>query len=304
MIPYVFKSGEIQSVILLADLTVSDWRLEYADCKLHELLRENFMLREHHQRTIDKVVAKFAEDKDVIALIFAGSLTKGWGSENSDVDVMIVKTDAAFAQHVDEKHYTDYDPDIADYEGGYVDIKFIDVGFLRDVAQHGSEVARSAFMGAIVPLCHDPEVATLVNQIPLYPEAEYAAKIRSFYTQTFVWNWYVGEAIKRDDKYLLLRAVSDLALFGCRLILTYNRKLFPYHKWLRKQVESAPNKPENMLELMDAMLDKPTRESTQAFFDCINNLHDWGMTPRECFTQFLLDSEWNWRTPQTPLHDW
>ena len=57
----------------------------------------------------------------------------------------------------------------------------------------------------------------------------------------------MSEAIKRNDKYLLTRAVGDLVLYGGRLILAHNEVLYPYHKFLMTELERAPEKPDDLI---------------------------------------------------------
>jgi hypothetical protein len=54
------------------------------------------------------------------------------------------------------------------------------MAFLREVADHGSEPARSAFSGAIIIYSREPELAALLQQIVTYPEHERTSKIQSF----------------------------------------------------------------------------------------------------------------------------
>lgn len=258
----------------------------------------------HHQATIANLVQHFENDASVIALIIAGSLTKGWGKASSDVDFMLVVDDSCYAQQQASNQLTFFATELATYEGGYVDGKFINLQFLRDVHSHGSEVARSAFIGAFTVLCRDSEVESLIKAIPTYPEAEREAKIKSFYSQLLLWNWYVSEAVKREDRYLLLHSITEMVLFAGRLILAHNRLLYPYHKWLRRQVESAPEIPADYFEKLDALLENPTQESAQAFTNCLVNYRDWGVSFPEAVVHFLHDRELNWLEGKAPIQDW
>jgi predicted nucleotidyltransferase len=258
----------------------------------------------HHQATIEKLTKHFEADESVIALIIAGSLTKGFGKENSDVDFMLVVNDARYAQQKAAKQLTYFSRDFSAYEGGYVDGKFLNMQFLRDVNSHGSEVARSAFIGAFTTICRNPEVETLIKSILSYPEAEREAKIKSFYSQVLLWNWFVSEATKHNNRYLLLQAVTEIALFAGRLLLAHNRLLYPYHKWLNRQLENAAEKPADYFEKLDAMLENPSMETAQAFVDCVINYQDWGVTWEDAVQHFMHDRELNWREGKPTIHDW
>jgi predicted nucleotidyltransferase len=258
----------------------------------------------HHQSTLDALAELLKQDEDVIALLLSGSIAKGWEREDSDVDITIIKTDAAYQEHLARQELTYFNNQIVTYEGGYIDGKVIDKQFLLDVCSHGSEVAKSAFLGAKVVFSHDPEIADLIAQATTYPEHEREAKIRSFVTEVMLWGWYVAEAQKRNDRYLLLHSTSELVLFGSRLMLAHNRLLYPYHKWLRRQLEQAQDLPENYFGLMDALLENPTAETARAYADAVLKFQDWNIDIREAVVIFLHDREWNWREGKPAIHDW
>lgn len=261
-------------------------------------------MEKHHQDTIDKVTAHFRDDERFLALIIAGSVPRGWGAPNSDIDIVLVATDEEFGRRAANEDYLYFTQDFCDYEDGYVDGKVIDRQFLREAAHHGSEPARSAFVGAYLVFCRDPEIETLLAQIPVYPEAEREAKLRAFYGQVLLLRWYVDEAHKRQNAYLMMHVVSDLVLFGARLILAYNRILYPYHKWMLKAVEEAPDKPADFLQRIDELLKNPSPETADAFLTCINEFRDWGLPFHEAVIEFMKNSEWNWRDGRPPLADW
>jgi hypothetical protein len=258
----------------------------------------------HHQRTIERVTEHFQHDPAIVALLIGGSVAKGWAAESSDVDIMLVVTDEEFARRTASREFLYFTRDFCDYEGGYVDGKFTDVSFLKEVADHGNEVARAAFVSAWVAFSRDPAVDALLQRIPVYPEAERAAKLTAFYSQVVVGNWFMQEAVKRGDKYLMTHAAGEMALFGGRLILAYNRILYPYHKWLMHEVAAAPEKPDQYMVLVNALLDTPGVETAQAFTDAISAYHDWGVSFPEVFINFTRDREWNWRGQRAPIHDW
>lgn len=80
------------------------------------------------------------------------------------------------------------------------------------------------------------------------------------------WKWYIDEGLKRDDGYLIGHSVQNIILFGGRLLLAHNRKLYPYHKWFRRVLDEIDDKPDNLNTLIDTMLITPDKESTEAFF--------------------------------------
>src|ERR1019366_10535987 len=148
----------------------------------------------HHLRVIERLTEKFKDDPRYLALIIGGSLVKGRGQENSDVDILLVATDEEYARCVQNGQFWYLDREICEYPGGYVDVKVVDLQFLRDAADNGREPARAAFVGAFLAYSHVPALDELLTQIPVYQEHEREQKMRAFYGQVQMLNWEVKEA--------------------------------------------------------------------------------------------------------------
>ena len=101
-------------------------------------------------------------------MVVAGSLTKGYGSANSDVDGFVIVTHEAFARRRETGELIFFST-ICDYEGGYIDAEYVDRAFLEAVVERGSEPARSAFLGAFVAWSSDPSIEALVQRATTYP---------------------------------------------------------------------------------------------------------------------------------------
>ncbi len=258
-------------------------------------------MRAHHQRTVDRLVEHFREDPAFPALIVGGSIARGWEKDDSDVDILLVATDAEYARREPKRELHYFTMEFCDYPGGYVDGKIVNVGFLREVADHGSEPARAAFKGAILGYSREPEVAELLQTIPVYPEALRTSRIQSFYAQVQAMLWYVGEAEKRQDEYLLRKMGADLVLFAGRLILAHNRVLYPFHKWFMKELEQAPEKPENMLTMANELLAKPGKQTAEAFAKPVLEFTAWSTPPEGWPARFMEDTEWPWRRGWSPI---
>jgi hypothetical protein len=258
-------------------------------------------MREHHQRTVDRLVAYFQDDPAFPALIVGGSIARGWEKDDSDVDILLLASDEEYARRLPKRDLHFFSMDFCDYPGGYVDGKILDLAFLKEVAGHGSEPARAAFKGAILVYSRLPELADILKGIPLYPEQQRTARIQSFYAQIQAMLWYVAEAEKRNDSYLLRKMSADLVLFGGRLILAHNRILFPFHKWFMKELESAPEKPDNLLTLAEALLADPNKQNAEAFAHCVLDFYAWDTPPEGWPARFMEDTEWPWRKGWEPI---
>ena len=101
-------------------------------------------MQQHHRDAIERWAEAAADDDEVLAVVVAGSLTKGYGLADSDVDGFVIVTDEAFARRRAHGELTFFSDKLCDYEGGYIDAKYVDRAFLEAVAGRGSEPAGAA----------------------------------------------------------------------------------------------------------------------------------------------------------------
>jgi Domain of unknown function (DUF4037) len=260
-------------------------------------------LQQHHRDAIERWVEVAASDPQVLAVVVAGSLTKGYGSANSDVDGFVMLTDEAFARRRETGELIFFSTELCDYEGGYIDAKYVDRAFLEAVVERGSEPARSAFLGAFVAWSTDPSIEALVHTATAYPEAGVEERIARFFAQAQAAQWFVGEAAKRDDPYLAGWAASRLALFACRMVLAHNRVLYPYHKWLLRTVADVPERPDDFVGLVRTLAIERTPAAAEAVVMSLILFREWPEATVRWSAQFMLDSEWNWLDGEPPIDD-
>jgi hypothetical protein len=261
-------------------------------------------IRDHHQRAIDRLADEYRDDPRFRGLIIGGSVAKGFARDDSDVDFMIIATDPVFEELKAARDLFINRRDLCDYEGGFVDGKIINLAFLEAVAEKGNEPSRAAFAGAFAAYSHIPNLDDLIQRIPVYPEQGHEDRIKAFYSMAFIQHWLFHEAARHDNRYTMTRAASQLALFTGRLILAHNRRLFPYHKWLPRTLESVPDKPADMLRLFNALLNDHTAANATALFERIRDFQDWGVSDLDAYTWFMTDVEWSWMSDSTPIEDW
>ncbi|MFB6073976.1 MAG: hypothetical protein ABEJ89_03090 [Haloarculaceae archaeon] len=258
---------------------------------------------EHHREALDAVVADVREDADFLACLLAGSVAKGWERADSDLDVILVATDAAYERRRADWDLQYYREDVTDHPDVYADGKVVNRDFLREVADHGSEPARAAFLDAGVEWTADPEVPDLIDRIPVYPEDDRADRIRTFYSQMQAYRWFVDEAAKREEPYLRHHAATQLSLFGGRLLLAGARTLFPYHKWFARTLAETDDVPDGTVERMETLLADRTPEAADAFVEPIEDHADWDRPDAGWPVRFLLDREWQWRRGEPALEE-
>lgn len=257
----------------------------------------------HHAATLQRTVEHFEKDPAVLGLVLGGSLAHGFGSPESDVDVMIVVSDADHAERLREGRTCFFSRELCTYEGGYVDGKYVSPAFLRDVAEKGSEPARFAFQDAKVLFSRDPELEALLARAARYPVEDKPARIWRFQAQVEAWQWYSAEALKRQNLVLLRTAVAKLTLFGGRLVLAHNELLYPYHKWFLRVLAAAPEKPPGLLELMEELAAAPDAERVERFGRMLREFSPWRISHATWPAQFMADSELNWLSSPPPVDD-
>ena len=258
---------------------------------------------DHHQRAIERLADAYRDDPEFRALIVGGSVAKGYARPDSDVDFLIVATDESFERRKASRDLFINRRDLCDYEGGFVDGKIVDLAYLSDVAQKGNEPSRAAFEGAFVAFSHIPDLADLLERIPVYPQAGHEERIRAFYSMAFIQHWLIHEAERHGNRYAVLRAASQLALFAGRLILAHNRRLFPYHKWLPRVLNAVPDKPRELMNRFNDLVENPCGDHASALFEAVRDFRDWGVSDLDAYTWFMTDVEWSWMTGATPLED-
>jgi len=253
------------------------------------------------QEAVERATAHFQREPGVIALVLGGSLAHGFGSPGSDVDVSIVVSDADHAARTAEGRTTFFDRDMGGYPGGYVDGKYVSPGLLGEIARRGSEPSRFAYQDARILFSRDEAVARLLAEIPRYPLAEKAERIARFHAQFEAWNWYAGEALKRDDPYLLATSVSRLTLFAGRMVLAHNELLFPYHKWFLRVLVRAPLQPAGLPDRIRALVRAPAAEGIASFVELVRGFRSWETGPTPWPVRFMHDSELDWVRGSTAI---
>ncbi len=261
-------------------------------------------IQAHHRRAIDRLVDEYQDDPRFSALIIGGSVAKECARPDSDVDFLIVATDEEFNRRRAQEDLFINRTDLCDYDGGYVDGKIINLSYLEKLADRGNEPSRAAFEGAFAAYSHIPDLDTLLKSIPVYREHDRDRRIKAFYNMAFMQRWLIHEALRHGNRYTITRAASQLALFSGRLILAHNRKLFPYHKWLTRALESVEDKPVDLLLNIDALLEKPSAENADALFKSVKEFRNWGISDIESYTWFMTEVEWAWMSGTTPMEDW
>ncbi len=257
----------------------------------------------HHEEAVARVIARFDGEPGVDAALLAGSLAHGFETAASDVDVMLVISDDEFAERTARLDTAFSDTGLAGYDGGYIDLKYVSPGYLDTVAASGSEPARYAFSGARVLFSRLDGLEHRVEAAARYPIEERDERIRRFAAQVDAWRWMSGEAEKKRDPYLMATAVSRVVLFGGRMLLAHNALLYPFHKWFLRVLETAPEKPEGIVELMREVTAVPSAAGADRVAAAVLGFRDWQRDDVSWANRFLADTEQAWMRDAAAIED-
>jgi hypothetical protein len=257
----------------------------------------------HHEAAIARVTARFRDEPGVLAILLAGSLAHGTATGNSDVDIMLVVSDAELAERQRANTTAFADTPLANYPNGYVDAKYVSLGYLDEVAQRGSEPSRFAFKGAKVLFSRVEGLEGRIAGAARYPVEVQADRIARFAAQLEAWTWMAGEAERKQNSYLLVTAVSRVVLFGGRLLLAHNRVLYPFHKWFMRSLENAADKPEGVVELMRDTLGSPSAAGAEKIRDAVLGFREWQRGDVDWPNHFIHDTEQAWLRDAAAVED-
>jgi hypothetical protein len=257
----------------------------------------------HHADTIQRTTDYFAAQPNVIGLLLACSLAHGFATPASDVDVMIVVSDAEHRERLQNGGTCFFSRELCTYPDGYVDGKYTSPAYLTEVGARGSEPARFAFQDARVLFSRMPSLSERLVNIARYPSEEKESRLWRFQAQFEAWQWYCAQALEKRNLTLLRTAVSKLVLFGGRIVLAHNETLYPFHKWFLRVLEKVPRQPAGLMAQIEALASEPTRERIEEFAQSIREFRPWKISHATWPAQFMADSENNWLHHPAPVDD-
>jgi hypothetical protein len=258
----------------------------------------------HHEEAMIAAVRRIRSENEVIAILLGGSIARGVERPESDVDLIVIVSDAEWERRYNQSALTFLWHDVASYEGGYVEGRYISESFLREAAERGSEPTRHSFTSVYPVFTTDDGITQKIKNIPVYPEHEQQYRIDAFMAQMYINRIYFWpEGVRRQDPYLRCKASSEIVLFGGRLILAHNRILFPCQRRLMEYVIAAPEKPEGFVELASSFLSAQTHESMDAFCKAVESFRDWNLQS-DLESNFERDMEMSWFTRTFSVAEW
>ncbi len=262
-------------------------------------------LAPHHRDALERLVALLEPDPDILALVLGGSIAHGFARPDSDIDVLVLVSAERMARQRREGRLTWSDRSICDWEGGYVDAKYLDLELLGQVADHGSEPARYAWQGARVLLDRTDGLGTLMGRAVRYPIEGRDERVARFAAQLLAYRWFHSEAVKKESPYLGALARHKVTLFTCRIVLARNERLYPFHKWMLAETERATDRPPALLEDIDRMLREPDQARVERLVAEVLGWYgiDEAAANATWPTLFMEDTELAWLHGRAPIDD-
>jgi hypothetical protein len=257
----------------------------------------------HHETAIAYIKTLFADDPVADAVFLGGSIAHGYANEASDVDIIIVVTDAEYGRRTDAGELLYVHRELPGWEEGYVDGKFVGRATLKLVAERGNEATRFAYSNVIPIVCRDPALLGLVKAAGTYPEKDREINAVSFYSHMRAWMWFFHEARKKQNLYLETWAVSQFVFYASRAVLALNGRLYPFHKWLLAEVERSPRKPEGLLADFNALMTGRSPEMIEKICGDVKELRDWGVDDWDWPKNFYRDVESVWMRQEPYISD-
>jgi hypothetical protein len=143
----------------------------------------------------------------------------------------------------------------------------------------------------------------ILSEIAQYPEEQHDERNRRFASQLLAWKWYYSEALKKRNEYLVYLSIQKIVLFADRIILNENRMLYPFHKWMLRVLESAENKPQNLMQKIDDLLNNHSHDTVNGFCNEILDFINFTEKTVDWPNYFLTDNEQNWIEHEAPIDD-
>lgn len=261
----------------------------------------------HHEESIHHLVDMFAGNPDVLAIILGGSIAKGRERIDSDIDAIIIVEESMYQDLKRENRLSECIFGHCTYEHGYFDLKYFTKDYIMKASQKGSEPTRNSFIGAKCIFSRDAEIEDIIKKIPVYPVWEKEDKILSFYSALLLNNgFFWGEAQKANDLFLKTRVATDIVLFGMRMLLAYNEKLFPCQKWLMRIAAELDKRPEDIVAKANAFLQMMNDETKDDFVNAILSFCHWNIPENYTvtLTRFVEDHEQWWYNLRPNIAEW
>lgn len=258
----------------------------------------------HHEQSIDNM-KDYYRKRGAIALILAGSVARGTERADSDLDGMVILSEEEYAEKEKNNTTTEIIDGLCTYEGGYFDIKYMTKEYLKDLAEKGSEPARTGFMKARILFCDDAEIEAILPLIPVFQKTEQKEKLLSFYSDFWL-NYHYFLKSCPIDGYMKMNTIVEIIYSIYRMVLQENEILFDCNRRLEQQVESVSEKTVELVRLGRKLETSQSIQDADQFVDKFIEITTY-VPPEDLavvLTRYSKDFQEWWRQPGPNIKEW
>jgi hypothetical protein len=259
----------------------------------------------HHEETIAGFVDFRTGSPDTLGVVVVGSVARGDERVDSDVDVYVVLTDAAYAAAERAGAVAYVSRAGVTYDGGYVDVKLASPSYLRAAADHGDDPTRASFDRAQVRLDRTGDLTALIGRMTELPEGAWAHRVHAYRAQLALYGQYfLRQAYDRHDRFLLQHSATHAALSAGRCALAQSHRLFRGQKYLTGDLTSLDDLPEGFFTAWMALLTEPTPDAADRLVAVIDGWLGAPLTLDEALSAFIVGNELAWLRQSVPPEYW
>jgi predicted nucleotidyltransferase len=249
----------------------------------------------HHDRAIERYLARTTTDPEVLGVLLTGSLATRSERADSDIDLVVVVTDDTWREAVATDRIMFVDRDEVGYEGGYFDVKLATLDQLTAAAERADDPARSSLGNAEVRYDQGFDLESIVRRI-----TEGAPPDRQDLTASFVaqarlhGEYFLAHGVQHDDAFLAAHAATHLGLAAGRALLADAGTLYPGPKDLMATLRALPDPGARFAAAITEVARVPSRGSARALLDLVEQHLGSTLPEAATLSRFVMDNELAW----------
>lgn len=258
----------------------------------------------HHEESIKNMIDYFRK-QGAVGLILVGSVAKGTEREDSDLDGMVILKEEDYEIKEKNNVTTETVNGLCTYEAGYFDIKYVTLEYLKELAEKGSEPARSAFNKAKILFSDNLEIEKILPQIPVFQKREKEEKMLSFYSDFWL-NYHYFLKCCSPEGYMRMRTIAEIIYSLYRIILQENEILFECNRRIEEQVRMISKDTVEWIDLAGKLEMSQNIQDADAFVEKF-----WKITTyvpptdlSKVFTTYSKDFQEWWRVYRPNINEW
>jgi Nucleotidyltransferase domain len=255
-----------------------------------------------HAGAMEAFVNRWRRDPDARGVVLVGSVARGDDRPDSDVDLYLVVTDAAFDRAAAAGRIAFVDRSGIDDPHGYVDVKLVSPAYLQSAVEAGDDPLRASFVGARVLWAAGDGLAEAIGALLEPGDAYFASLESAFLAQVALHGGYfLPQALTLDSPLLAHHAAVHAAFAAGRLVLAHDRVFFRGAKYLDAQLAASPSAPPGLTEGLAELVAHPSTDSMREVEAALSPLVPMGFgISDEVLSRFISDNELSWRTGVPP----